>query len=171
MRKKNQSQISQEQRQKGVWDKRKLSEIRGRLLRLGGSTGPPSGPCLPVAVPPGRASHATWGLVCVTDERGRSHVWPRETGDRHSVSGTTRSGKRPPRSAGPGPRGTWTGKEHVRGRHRPQNRGQRDRLRGTVLVHERQRESLHGSTENRKIKFKISFTLLVCGIVRKESCS
>lgn len=80
-------------------------------------------------------------------------------------------GKRPPRSAGPGPRGTRTGKEHVRGRHRPQNRGQRDRLRGTVLVHERQRESLHGSTENRKIKFKISFTLLVCGIVRKESCS
>lgn len=60
-----------------MWDKRKLSEIRGWLLWLGGSTGPPSGPCLPVAVPPGRASHATWGLVCVAtgDRRPALGLW------------------------------------------------------------------------------------------------
>lgn len=138
--------------------------------------GPPTPGPPPEAMGSGRPSHATRGLVCVTGRaRQRRCV---ATGDRRPARGLWNHsswGQGPPRSTAQGPRGTRVRKAHAHGLHqRPLDHGAEDnvtRLRGTVSVHERQRESLHVSTENRKIKFKMPFTLLICGIVKKESHS
>lgn len=156
-------------------ERKECGIIRGWLLWPRGSTAPPPGPP-PEAMGSGRPSHATRGLVCVTGRaRQRRCV---ATGDRRPARGLWNHsswGQGPPCSTAQGPRGTRVRKAHAHGLHqRPLDHGAEDnvtRLRGTVSVHERQRESLHVSTENRKIKFKMPFTLLICGIVKKESHS